>query len=362
MSDWVFAATGVHPPAVAPEELDKLNERWHTLTTKVKESTTTTGKIISDITTHNTGEAADAFTSCMNASGIPTRLTTFQQHTNTIEQAHTTASCILHDTTTQMQEKAAELNTNLRRALTTPNLQTPITLFTLLKKAQQDLHTIDTTNAQAITNAYSNLRQESSDSSALISPAKKKDPDSINPDPDHYEDVDAQVAASWKFELTDAERRRAAQVIVNELCEKYGIDPKKITWTTELGGEVAAFNGEIKINPETLSDPFTLNVIAHETRHYAQRVAMVNQQNPWNPWTWLSSVNENMGVTDEEVDSWIENKKHYIQPGDDYQAYLNQPVEVDARKAGNNFSTHITLEDLKHYSGNPGLGTRIVVT
>ena len=41
MSDWVFTVTGVHPPAVAPEELDKLNEHWHTLTTKVQESTTT---------------------------------------------------------------------------------------------------------------------------------------------------------------------------------------------------------------------------------------------------------------------------------------------------------------------------------
>ncbi|EPH06004.1 hypothetical protein HMPREF1531_00652 [Propionibacterium sp. oral taxon 192 str. F0372] len=339
MSDWVFAATGVHPPAVAPEELDKLNERWHTLTTKVQESTTTTGKIISDITTHNTGEAADAFTSCMNASGIPTRLTTFQQHTNTIEQAHTTASSILHDTTTQMQAKAAELNTNLRRALTTPNLQTPITLFTLLKKAQQDLHTIDTTNAQAITNAYQGIEQHNFDS-----------PDAADAGSDRGTPKE-DVAEKWKA-MDNATRMAAAQKIVDEQFRYYGMEPIKITWDDTLDGSGVWEEDTqmIKINPNELSDPDILHTLAHEVRHAAQHKAVREKMTL--DTLFIPSKEYFMkkyGATPKEVELWESNFNNYIKPDEHFPGYLDQPVEVDARQYGKQFVKTLTVEKLEEY-------------
>ncbi len=385
MSTWVFAATGVHPPAVAPEELDKLNERWHTLTNKVQESTTTTGKIISDITAHNTGKAADAFTSCMNTSGIPTRLTTFQQHTNSIEQAHTTASSILHDTTTQMQAKAAELNTNLRRALTTPNLQTPITLFTLLKKAQQDLHTIDTTNAQAITNAYQTVERE------IATPARisrNKSGEEYDPKKSNNLLINDDVEQYWEGDsLSIEERKSILQKIVDAEFNSYGMKPVKITWDSSLDEDpktypqtygtwangVPFFGGKLLINPNFLNDPEILLTTVHEVRHAAQHQAVSELHSaqinpvpniglPIAPDLSLldKSFKEKYNSSVEEVSSWDRNFSNYATfPEDgspeDFEKYENQPVEVDAREREEEFGRNeLTLELIKKYKNGNG--------
>ena len=370
---------------MAPEELDKLNERWNTLTTKVQESTTTTGKIISDITTHNTGEAADAFTSQMNTSGIPTRLTTFQQHTNTIEQAHTTASSILHDTTTQMQAKAAELNTNLRRALTTPNLQTPITLFTLLKKAQQDLHAIDTKNAQAITNAYQTTERKIATPARILRNEKGEDYDPkkinspfINDDVEHYWESDS---------LSIEERKSILQKIVDEEFKSYDMKPVKITWDSSLDSNAKAYpqtygtwveglpflSGKLLIDPDFLNDPEILLTTVHEVRHAAQHQAVSELHSaqispvpnlglPIAPDLSLldKSFKEKYNSSVEEVSSWDRNFKNYASfpengSPEDFEKYKNQPVEVDAREREEEFGRNeLTLDLIEKYKNGNG--------
>lgn len=61
-------------------------------------------------------------------------------------------------------------------------------------------------------------------------------------------------------------------------------------------------------------------------------------------------------VTDEEVGEWNHNFKNY-KTSEKYgkEAYKNQPVEVDARKAGRDFVNSMTPEDFEKYKSKAGV-------
>lgn len=60
-----------------------------------------------------------------------------------------------------------------------------------------------------------------------------------------------------------------------------------------------------------------LETVSHELRHAYQHEAVDNPTK--------------FTVSQETIDTWNDNFKHYISSSDNYQAYRDQPVEVDAR-------------------------------
>ena len=53
------------------------------------------------------------------------------------------------------------------------------------------------------------------------------------------------------------------------------------------------------------------------------------------------------GATRDDVEDWRDNFDDYITPAEDFEGYENQPVESDARDAGDDFVDGLTGEDLE---------------
>ena len=357
---WVFAATGVHPPAATPEHLDGLCDRWVELSRRAEESVTTTREVVSKISAANAGAGVNAFTAKMGSTGTPSRLAGFQPQALNVGKAHAAASNVLRETTNQMQTKAAEIDANVRRALNKPDPKTPMLLFTLLKTGQQELRSIDAAAAQAITDAYQNLEPQTTTAADA--------PDAASAGNDRG-DIDPRVAEEWK-NMSEQERKYAAQAIVNEQFRKYGLEPHKIVWNSGLSGNGQWTGSEIEINPNKLYDPkhpedtSVLHTLAHEVRHAAQHQAVADKNSFLASLTGKNDpkyLKDTYDATPEEVDSWKDNFDHRKEPpsntGPDaspeekrkFQEYLNQPVEVDARESGRNFVESLKPGDLKKY-------------
>lgn len=97
--------------------------------------------------------------------------------------------------------------------------------------------------------------------------------------------------------------------------------------------------------------PQAINTLAHEMRHAGQH-EMYRDANPGGWDTFLISIGveddpfDHPGVTKAQADQWGYNFDHYHSPEDDFPAYHDQPVEADARKAGQYYVDHLTLAGL----------------
>ncbi len=98
--------------------------------------------------------------------------------------------------------------------------------------------------------------------------------------------------------------------------------------TDSLGGYNPDHN-IITLNSNYLESPNSedlLDTILHETRHAFQQKAI---EDP-------SSVSVNAEI----LNSWRDNFENYIPPEFDFEAYTNQPVEVDANNFANEVMTN----------------------
>lgn len=173
------------------------------------------------------------------------------------------------------------------------------------------------------------------------SPSEGPSEDGQSRDAEDYGELPDGMTEKWES-YSPEEKQAIFRQIVREQAELYGIDPPpEIEWVDDdeyTSNGTAIGEDKIKINLQNMDDPMMLHTIYHEVRHNGQ-IHMMNDQ-PGNFERW---VNDRLGrddypdgVTQEQVDEWKENfaDGNYIDPGDDFEGYFDQPVEVDAREAG----------------------------
>jgi hypothetical protein len=157
-----------------------------------------------------------------------------------------------------------------------------------------------------------------------------------------------EVAERWA-QLTDAERKAIIDQKIKELAEEYGVDVEDIIWDDTMSGNGSWSESEkaVRLNPDKLDDPDLLHTVAHEMRHARQHEA-IDDKNDWQFW-WEDDpfdMHEEDGITEEQAEEWEKNFDDYKSPSPDYDAYYNQPVEVDARKSGREYLDNLTAEEL----------------
>jgi hypothetical protein len=157
-----------------------------------------------------------------------------------------------------------------------------------------------------------------------------------------------EVAERWA-QLTDAERKAIIDQKIEELAEEYGVEVDDIIWDDSMSGNGSWSESEkaVRLNPDRLDDPDLLHTVAHEMRHARQHEA-IDDNNDWQFWWEDDPFDEHRedGITEEQAEEWEENFDDYKSPSPDYDAYYNQPVEVDARKTGREYLDNVTPEEL----------------
>lgn len=134
-----------------------------------------------------------------------------------------------------------------------------------------------------------------------------------------------------------AERKKWLKQWYKDLCKTLGIPP--VTFKVKdlpdpegkdaLGvfstGIIFGLFPSISVDIDNVkgNDPFQLlDTIAHETRHQYQHYLVKHPDKRPDH------------ISEEQIRAWKENFDNYIKPQDDFEAYRNQPVEKDAREAG----------------------------
>lgn len=183
-----------------------------------------------------------------------------------------------------------------------------------------------------------------------------------------YGRLDHEVYTAY-LELEQHEREAVLQEIVNREAAEAGIDPPpEIIFDPELeeqgyAGSWSAATQELRINPTTVAnDPrMALNTAVHEMRH-AEQHAVVDEATPnWLARLFGAEIEAPEGYDQGEVESWAENQErgNYVRPpteeeaatmtqseiDEQWQAYYDQPVEEDAREAGERFIDDLAPEE-----------------
>lgn len=180
-------------------------------------------------------------------------------------------------------------------------------------------------------------------------------------DPDEYGDLPEGVRDAWAT-YSEEEKKDIIEQIIRERAEHYGIDMPSIDWDEDMSGNgrwnegILWGSGTVTLNPGLLEDPMIMHTVYHEVRHAAQHEAIRDADTFW----WWEDPEYNHGMTPEEVAEWKENFDDYqsapkkeewdedrAAAQEKYDAYFNQPVEVDARAEGAEFVEALTPEELE---------------
>ena len=178
-----------------------------------------------------------------------------------------------------------------------------------------------------------------------------------------YGQVSPEVRVRWAS-MTDAQRRAALQQMANELAARYGLPATSITFE-DLPDDMGNYLGywseserKLVIDIDDVADPVNaINTVAHEMRHAGQH-EMARDADPGIFVEVLVGLGviadpfDHPGVTEEQARAWADNFAHYVRPEDDFQGYLDQPVEKDARASGKEFVDGLTPEQLAEYVRN----------
>ncbi|MFE7605331.1 WXG100 family type VII secretion target [Brachybacterium paraconglomeratum] len=196
--------------------------------------------------------------------------------------------------------------------------------------------------------------------------------------------VDPEVAKDWEG-MTDSERRKVAQENVNAEFEKYGMDPVEITFKDIKGNGYWSegflfIGGELAIDEDKLADPDILHTLAHEVRHAAQHEFIERTERDPFPsirgddrQERFQQIEDEHGVTRDEIEEWGRNfgpfgyksspkapeegagEEEWAEYEEEFQEYLDQPVEVDARESGREFVDGLTEEELHEFQRAAGV-------
>lgn len=198
-------------------------------------------------------------------------------------------------------------------------------------------------------------------------------------DPRSRGEVAPDVAEAWS-DMGPGDREDVTRAMIEAELERYGLEDASIVFTDEITGNGRATNEDpllIEIHEDRLADPGLLHTLAHEVRHGAQFQAIEDTEPgfwdflPWNDSTAedYERLEEDHGFTREEIDDWRENfeQGNYENPPQEEQnltpeqedaqwdRYLDQPVEVDAREGGREFVEGMTMDELHAYQDAAGV-------
>lgn len=182
--------------------------------------------------------------------------------------------------------------------------------------------------------------------------------------------LDVEVQRAW-YAMSPEDQKAVLQEIVDQECERYGIEPVAIEYFVEGWEEgepltLGSWDGNtLRLNEAMLNSPDLALAAVHEVRHAAQGEFV--EQTEGGFWDWLpwvegpdddyERIEEKHGFTQEEIEAWRENSEpgNYVDPDDDLEGYLEQPVEVDAREAEDEFASGLTLEEFQQYQRDAGV-------
>lgn len=186
--------------------------------------------------------------------------------------------------------------------------------------------------------------------------------------------ADPIVAREWDS-MSDDERRAVLEQMAEDLADEYGLEDFSVHIDDledqdgdgvddEPGlnshGYWSEGDKELHLDVNDLDDPHSINTMAHEVRHAAQHelardadpgwldqrlIDIGAKDDPWDP---------PEGVTRDEAREWGDNFDDYHSPEDDFDAYENQPVEVDARESGDDYLEGLTPEELEDHRREAG--------
>ncbi|WP_157571837.1 hypothetical protein [Nocardioides alkalitolerans] len=174
--------------------------------------------------------------------------------------------------------------------------------------------------------------------------------------------VDPQVEREWS-QMSEAERRAAAEAMAEDLAEQLGIedfevviedledkngDGKDDKPRTNSYGSWDNDDHVLRLDVNDLDDPsVVIDTIAHEMRHADQHQAVDDLNAPW--FGQDEDIDLPPGATLDDVRDWDENFDDYIDSDPDFDAYWNQPVEVDARDFGGDYLDDYDVDDLDEH-------------
>lgn len=186
--------------------------------------------------------------------------------------------------------------------------------------------------------------------------------------------VDPQVARDWAS-MSEEERRAVLEQMANELAEEYGLDDFTVYIEDlededgdgvddepglDLHGYWSEGDKGLHLDSNELDDPDLVNTMAHEVRHAAQH-ELARDANPgwWDQRMIDLGINDDpwdppAGVTREDANDWADNFDDYKRAEDDFDAYHDQPVEADAREAGEAYLDDLTPDELEHHREEAG--------
>ncbi|GAB3198544.1 hypothetical protein GCM10027062_12960 [Nocardioides hungaricus] len=186
--------------------------------------------------------------------------------------------------------------------------------------------------------------------------------------------ADPRVARDWAAMSTD-ERRAVLEDMAEDLADEYGLDDFTVNIedledqdgdgvdddpSLDLHGYWSESDRGLYLDSNELDDPSLINTMAHEVRHAAQNelardadpgwldqrlIDLGVKDDPWDP---------PAGVTREEAREWGDNFDDYQVAEDDFDAYYNQPVEVDARDSGEEYLDDLDAGDLAEHRREAG--------
>lgn len=182
--------------------------------------------------------------------------------------------------------------------------------------------------------------------------------------------------------MSQAERERVAQAIVDAEFERYGMEPVEIDFESmdHMGYWREGFfivGDKLAINQDRLQDPGILHTLVHEVRHAAQHEFI--EQTDRSLWDHIlrndksaeyERIEREHGITREDIEAWDENfgnrtpapvmpenptPEEYEQYQREYDEYFEQPTEADAQGTGRDLVNDLTFEDLQDYQRDAGV-------
>ncbi|MBC9735552.1 DUF1289 domain-containing protein [Nocardioides marmotae] len=179
--------------------------------------------------------------------------------------------------------------------------------------------------------------------------------------------VDPLARREWE-QMSDEERRAVLEEMTARLAEEYGLEDIDLVIedledrdgdgvdddpSMDSHGFYRDKDRSVHLDSNELDDPDIINTLAHELRHGMQHeVARDNDPNPIDDGLIGLGIKDDPwdpppGVSRDDAERWAENFDDYKQAEDDFDAYYNQPVEVDAREAGEDYLEDLTREELE---------------
>lgn len=157
-----------------------------------------------------------------------------------------------------------------------------------------------------------------------------------------------EVRKRWA-KLTLAERKAVLQSMADEMAQRDGLKKTTIKFKRlkDAMGEWDDENQVLTMDPRYLRNPEdAIDTVAHEMRHRLQHKMIEELEEREAKGIKRDPIFDSFDRTTRE---WRDNFNNYISSEDDYDGAYNQPVEVDARRAGRHWREITSIDRLERH-------------